>query len=161
MIHWALVSFAAGILVWAVLALFFPGIWSRLSQTIRQTPGYTLGCGLVLLLLTPLLALLLLITVIGIPLSLALLASYGLLLYSAKIIVGDAVGRLLATRFGWEGRVHTILPFLLGYVLLLLLTSIPVVGLLIRIIIVCLALGAVFLAIYRWRQGRAMPVRLD
>ncbi|MDD4238769.1 MAG: polymer-forming cytoskeletal protein [Desulfotomaculaceae bacterium] len=157
----ALVSFAAGILVWGVLTLFFPGIWSRLSQTIRQSPGHSLGWGLVLLLLIPLSALLLLITVIGIPLSLTLLASYALLLYSAKIIVGDAVGRLLATRFGWAGRVHAILPFLVGYALLLLLTSIPVVGLIIRIAIVCLALGAVFLAIYRWRQGSAMPVRLE
>jgi cytoskeletal protein CcmA (bactofilin family) len=157
-INWvgSLLSFVAAILVWAVLAQFFPGIWSGLSQTMRQSPGYTLGWGLVLLLLTPLLALLLLVTVIGIPFSLALLAGYAFLLYAGKIIVGDAVGRLLTTRFGWEGRVHAILPFLLGYVLLLLLTSIPVVGWLVRIIIACLALGAVFLAIYRWRQGSTM-----
>lgn len=157
----ALLSFAAGTLVWVVLTSLFPGIWSRLSQTVRQSPGHSLGWGLVLLLLTPLSVLLLLITVIGIPLSLALLAGYALLLYSAKIIVGDTVGRLLATRFGWEGKVHAILPFLLGYLLLLLLISIPVAGFLIRIIIACLALGAVFLAIYRWRQGSTIPARVE
>lgn len=155
----ALFSFAAGILIWGVLTLIFPGIWSHLSQTINKSPGHTLGWGLVLLLLIPLVALLLLITMIGIPLSLALLAAYALLLYSAKIIIGDAVGRWLAARFGWEGRVHAILTFLLGYVLLLLLMSIPIVGILVRILTVCLALGAVFLAVYHWRQGSAMPVR--
>lgn len=158
----ALVWFAAGILVWGVLTLFFPGVWRHLSQTISQSPGQSFGWGLVLLLLTPLAVLLLLITVIGIPLSLTLLTTYTLLLYAAKIIVGDAVGRLLAVRFSWEGRVNAILPFLLGFMLLLLLTSIPVIGLIIRIAIVCLALGAVFLAIYRWRQqGSVAPERLD
>ena len=157
----ALAWFAAGILVWGVLTLIFPGIWSRLSQTLRQSPGQSLGWGLVLLLLTPLAALLLLITVIGIPLSLTLLTAYAVLLYAAKIIVGDAIGRLLAARFGWEGRVNVILPFLLGFALLLLLGSIPIVGMIISIATVCLALGAVFLAIYRWRQGSTVPVRLE
>jgi len=149
----ALAWFAAGILFWGVLTLISPGIWRHISQTMRHSPGHSLGWGLLLLLLTPLVVLLLLITVIGIPLSLVLLAIYGILLYAAKIIVGDVIGRLLATRFGWEGRVNTILPFLLGFALLLFLTSIPVVGLIISIATVCLAMGAVFLAIYHWRQS--------
>ncbi|MDF9409622.1 polymer-forming cytoskeletal protein [Pelotomaculum isophthalicicum JI] len=149
----ALAWFAAGVLFWGVLTLISPGIWNLLSQNMRQSPGHSFGWGLLLLLITPLVILLLLITVIAIPLSLILMAAYLILLYAAKIIVGDFIGRLLAARFGWAGRVNSILPFLLGFALLLLLTSIPIVGLLMSIATVCLAMGAAFLAIYHWRQG--------
>ncbi|OPX88488.1 MAG: Polymer-forming cytoskeletal [Pelotomaculum sp. PtaB.Bin104] len=148
----ALLWFAAGVLVWCIITLIFPGLWSRLSQTMRQAPGYSLGWGLVLLLMSPLVGIVLLITVIGIPLALALLVIYGALIYAAHIITGDAIGRLLAARFGWEGRVNAIFPFMLGLVLLQILTSIPILGWLAGLVAVCLAMGTVFLTIYRWRQ---------
>ncbi|HPU35637.1 MAG TPA: polymer-forming cytoskeletal protein [Bacillota bacterium] len=156
----ALAWFAAGILVWGVLSLLFPGIWNHLSSTIQHSPGPVLGWGLLLLLVTPLAVLLLLVTVIGIPLSLTLLAAYAALLYAAKIIIGDAIGRFLARRFGWEGRIHSVFPFLIGYAGLVLLISIPVVGTILSIVIFSMAIGSVFLAIYRWRQ-QPLPAAIE
>ena len=144
--------FAAGVLVWGILALLFPGVWGKLSQTVRQSPWPALGWGLLLLLVTPLVSLLLLITIIGIPLSLALITAYAMLLYAGKIIVGDTIGRILAGRFGWEKRVHHIFPFMIGLAGLTLLARIPVVGFFISIAAACLAIGAVSLTFYRWRQ---------
>jgi len=156
----ALAWFAAGSLAWGVLSLLFPGIWSHLSRTVQHSPGPVLGWGLLLLLVTPLAVLLLLVTVIGIPLSLTLLAAYAVLLYAAKIIIGDAIGRFLAGRFGWEGRVHSIFPFLIGFAGLMLLTSIPVIGTLLSIVVASMAIGSVFLAVYRWRQ-RPLPAAIE
>lgn len=147
-----LIWFAAGVLVWGVLALIFPQLWGHLTETVRQSPWPALGWGLLLLLVTPLAALVFLVTVIGIPLFLTLIMAYVLLLWAAKVIVGDAVGRLLARRFGWDGRVHTILPFLVGFAALILLTKIPVVGGFINVVIACFAFGTVALALYRWRR---------
>lgn len=147
--------FAAGVLVWGALALVFPGVWFNLSRNVIGSPLSALGWGLVLLLITPLAALLLLVTVIGIPLSVAVMTAYGMLIYGGKIIIGDTAGRYFAERFGWGGRVHPVLPFMLGFAGLILLTNIPVAGLLINIAVTCAAIGAVFLALRGWRQGRS------
>lgn len=153
-INWVaqIVWFIAGVLAWGVLALIFPRIWGKLSQNILQSPGAALGWGALTLLVTPLASLVLLITVIGIPLSLTLIMAYAVLLYAGKIIVGDAIGRYLARRFGWEARVHSIWPFMIGFAALILLGKIPIVGFFISLVVVATALGAVILAIYGWRR---------
>jgi len=147
-----LVWFAAGVTVWGVMYLVFPGIWFGLSRIILQKPLPALGWGVMTLLLAPLASLLLLITVIGIPLSLILAMVYGALIYAGKIIVGDAVGRYLAGRLGWENRIHEIFPFMIGYAGLILLGNIPVAGFFTSVVAICLAMGAVFLSIGHWRQ---------
>jgi len=162
-INWVdqLVWFIAGVLAWGVLALIFPRIWGKLSQNILQSPWAALGWGALTLLVAPLASLVLLITVIGIPLSLTLIMVYATLLYAGKIIIGDAIGRYLAKRFGWEARVHSIWPFMIGFAALILLGKIPVVGFFVSLVVAAMALGTVILAIYRWRQHSLIPVRID
>jgi len=149
---WAqLIWFAAGVMLWFVLSLIFPRLWGSLSQNINRTPWLTLGWGFLLLLLAPLAVLLLLVTIIGIPLAMLLAMAYTLLLYAGKIIAGDAISRLLAGRLHWEGWMYNIFAFKISFAVLILLTKIPVLGFFINVVVVCLALGAVFLAIYHWR----------
>ncbi len=150
-----LIWFIAGVLVWGILTLILPRIWAGLNQATLQTPWSALGWGFLFLLVTPLASLLLLITVVGIPLSLALMAAYAALLYAGKIITGDAVGRYLARRFGWEGRMHAIFPFMIGFAGLILLSKIPIAGFLISIVAASVAIGAVFLAVRRTRNATA------
>ncbi|MFZ5644863.1 MAG: hypothetical protein ACOY46_14860 [Bacillota bacterium] len=144
--------FAAGVLVWGVFSLVFPGIWRSLSMKIIQQPLPGLGWGFLFLLVTPLAALILLITVVGIPISLALITAYAALLYAGKIIIGDAIGRLLSGRFGWEKKIPDIVPFMTGFAILILLTNIPVVGFLANLTVAAMALGAVFLKLQSWRK---------
>ena len=144
--------FITGLLVWGVLLLIFPKIWGKFSENILNKPGSALGWGALALLVAPLAALLLMITVIGIPLSMLLIIVYMVLLCAANIIVADAAGRYLAKSFGWEGRVHIIWPFMLSYAVLILLGKIPVAGAFISLIVAALALGGVVLAIQRCRQ---------
>lgn len=154
---WQLAWFAAGVLVWGVLALLFPGLWRNMGKTIQDSVWPALGWGVLLLLVAPLASLLLLVTVIGIPLSLTLMVSYLILIYAGKIIIGDAIGRILARRFGWERRVYEIFPFMIGFAGLILLTKIPVVGFFVNVVAASMAIGGVFLAIYRWRQQSSLP----
>ncbi|MHB1043012.1 MAG: bactofilin family protein [Eubacteriales bacterium] len=150
-------GFAAGVLVWGVFALLFPRVWPNLSQNMLKSPLAALGWGVLVLLVAPLASLILLITVIGIPLSLAIITAYAALLYAGKIIAGDAAGRYLALRFGWNRRAHDIFPFMLGFAVLILLAKIPVIGVFINIIAASTATGTVILAIYRWRQAPPAP----
>lgn len=150
-------QFAAGVLVWGALVLLFPRIWNSLSQNVVESPWPALGWGLLMLLVIPPTAVLLMITVIGIPLSLTLIMTLVILLYAAKIIIGDTIGRMLARRFGWDKRAHNFLPFLAGFALLILLGKIPYIGFFINIVVICMAIGAVFLAVYRWRRQGLNP----
>ncbi len=158
-INWIalLIWFVAGIVVWGVFILIFPRIWSGFSDNILRSPGSALGWGALALIVAPLAALLLLITVIGMPLSLTLIMAYLLTVYAAKIIVGDAIGRFLSARLGWEGRVHGIWTFMIGFAALILLGRIPVAGFFISLIVAAVAIGAVVLAITRCRNGAIAP----
>ncbi|HBV97224.1 MAG: hypothetical protein JL50_09130 [Peptococcaceae bacterium BICA1-7] len=158
-INWLaqLAWFASGVLVWGILTLLFPPVWGTLSETINRSPWASLGWGVLALLVTPLAALLLLITVVGIPLSLALMFLYAALLYAGKIIVGDAAGRFLSRRFGWENRVPGIVPFMIGLAGLILLSNIPIVGTIISIAVISLAMGSITLALYNWRKKAPAP----
>lgn len=151
--------FASGVLVWGVFALLFPGLWGKLSKTVQRSPWPVLGWGVLFLLVAPLASLLLLVTVIGIPLSLTLMVAYITLIYAGKIIIGDAIGRLLSRRFGWESRVYEVFPFMIGFAGLILLTKIPVVGFFVNVVAVSMAIGAIILAIYHWRQHSTPPIR--
>ncbi|MCL5057438.1 MAG: polymer-forming cytoskeletal protein [Actinobacteria bacterium] len=158
-INWLaqLAWFASGVLVWGIFTLLFPPVWSTLSQTIAGSPWASLGWGVLALLTTPLAALLLLITVVGIPVSLALMFAYAALLYAGKIIAGDAAGRFLSRRFGWENKVPGIVPFMIGLAGLILLANIPIVGTIISIAVIALAMGTVSLALYNWRKRSPAP----
>jgi cytoskeletal protein CcmA (bactofilin family) len=152
-----LASFAAGVPLWGIFSLLFPSLWSSISANVQKSPLLALGWGLLLLLVTPLAVLLLLITIVGIPISLILTIVYIILISGAKIIIGDSVGRLLAIRFGWEKRIHSVFPFLIGYAALLLLSKMPVIGFFINVIIICMAIGSVFLTFYLWRRKSMLP----
>jgi len=86
--------------------------------------------------------------------------AYAILLYAAKIITGDTrppAGPAL--RMG-KARARYF-PLLIGYAALILLGKIPVVGFLINVVLLCPAMGAVFLAIHRWRRQSAQPTLIE
>jgi hypothetical protein len=115
--------------------------------------GPSVGWGLLAFFGLPILAVLALVTIVGIPLGLGLLAALALIYtlgYSASAwIVGR---RILGTRTAW------VVAFLLGWGILRALALIPIVGGLIWFVAVVFGLGALTVTIWRARStGRAAP----
>jgi cytoskeletal protein CcmA (bactofilin family) len=156
-----LISFLAGVLLWGVVYLLFPPILPGLGRVGEKSPWPVLGWGFLGLLVTPLAVLILLVTVIGIPLAIILLVVYIFTLLSAKIIVGDALGRYLSRHFKWEGRMPFILSFCASYLILIFLSKIPVAGFFVSIIISSVALGMLALYFYRWRKDNKPHISED
>lgn len=143
---------AAGLLLWGICYWVSPRLLPRMGETVLKAPGSTLGWGFLVLLLTPLAALLLTITVIGIPLAAILIFLYIIVLFTSKILAGDVLGRYLARYFGWEERIPFFLPFVIAFLALVVLSKLPVVGFLVSLLASCLALGMVVMHFYNWRS---------
>ncbi|HWP97324.1 MAG TPA: hypothetical protein VN426_10805 [Syntrophomonadaceae bacterium] len=154
-----LTCFLAGLLLWAVIYLLFPRFLPNMGRVVESSPGPTLGWGFLSILVAPLAGLILLITVIGIPLAIILFVLYALILLTAKITVGDVLGRFLSRRFNWEGRVPFTLSFIGAFLALILLSKIPVVGFFINLIVCSLAFGMVVL--YYFHRHKRKPQDIE
>lgn len=142
------------------IAGVFPAGSLEMGRSLRADPGIGLLLGFIVLVCVPIAAVVLVVTLIGIPLALALLLLYFLMLivgYAAVgVVVGDAaLARLRsqdAARVGW--RVGAAMTAML---LLALLTRIPVLGGLLGFAALLAGLGALALAVRARTSGRAAP----
>lgn len=98
----------------------------QVARRMKEDPTKALLWGLIAFIVTPLLALVLFITIIGIPLALILVAVYVISLYVAKVLTALVIGRLLAKELKWKLPWPWVL--LLGLVVYLILSSLPYIG---------------------------------
>ncbi|MDP9211706.1 MAG: hypothetical protein M3N59_00280 [bacterium] len=133
--------FLASILLLLGILLYARRGALRAGELIGQRPGLSLLAGLGFLLIVPLVAGILLISVVGIPLSLFTLFGYALVLYTAKVFVALAVGRL-AVRKAPDAFWPTLGVGILGLALYYVLAVIPIVGAVMTIMTLLVGTGA-------------------
>jgi cytoskeletal protein CcmA (bactofilin family) len=135
----------ASLLVGVVLALLAPKFVGRITETMRKRPGASIGWGLIVTLLGPVLFLLLLVTVIGIPLAFLEGALWLLMLAMSGLFAGIAAGEWFLERAEW--RRSTLLgAAALGIPLTVIIFSIPVLGFLAGIVATWWAVGGMSLS---------------
>lgn len=140
-----LISLAGLLLVWLVGKLSAPQCWKRLSAPPLKQPGTTIGLGLLLLLAVPVLAILLMFTVIGIPLAFISLLLYGIVLYVSRVITAQYLVETLAPRFHYHG--HEFWLLLPALLVIILAAKIPYVGWFISLAVLSMGLGSTFKAL--------------
>ena len=117
------VGYSISVLVLGLLMLLFV---TRLADAVRRVArertGASIGWGIGLFFLLPIAAVLLLITIVGIPLGLFTLLALALIYTVGYVVATIAVGGLILRR----GSTYP--TFLVGWVVLRLLALIPVVG---------------------------------
>src|SRR5919112_650388 len=119
----------------------------------RTRVGPSIGLGLLLFFGLPILAIIALVTVVGIPLGLGLLAAL-LLIYA----LGYSATAWILGRSILRGPTSWFLAFLAGWAILRILALIPILGGLVWFAAVVFGLGAVAIAIWRARAtSRAAP----
>lgn len=156
--QWAVPLFYAGL--WAagiLLLLVFPGFTVAAQDRVRASPLQSLALGAALVFALPVVALLLIVTVVGIPVAFALIALYAVLLLAgfltALFFVAERIGRLLrggrAPGTGW--RVALLLATL---VLLALVARLPVAGAFVALLVLVFGVGALGQQLYRQYADR-------
>lgn len=153
------VSYLALLACGAVLLLVLPAFSSHSADRLRESPWLALAIGFGTVVAVPILALLLFITLLGIPLGIAVLALYPVLLLAGFVVGVLFIARLLAAalrkpeparlarNLGW---------FALALLAVMLVAQLPFVGGLLVALVGLLGIGACILEIYRRRQGAAL-----
>ena len=131
-------AFLAG---WLMIAVF-PGFFSGSIQKVRSWTSA--GFGFVALVATPIAAVVLCITLIGIPAAVGAVFLYVAGLYLAKILVGAYLGRELIGAKN-ESGLPALAGLLAGLVILQALFLAPYAGAILRLAVFCLGLGALVL----------------
>ena len=98
----------------------------------------TAGTGALVLIATPVLCVVAILTLIGAPLGIATFAVWLAALYAAGIVISGYVGRLLLPRAGGHA-----VPLLLGLLLLVALSDAPFIGGPVRLVAGILGLGMI------------------
>ncbi len=140
----------------ALVVIFAPNATRRVSDAVQNKPLNTAGVGCLTLIVLPILGILLVITIIGIPVAFVL----GLVAWAAWIFGGIAIGLLAGEKILGAFKMTNILPVLavmLGVVLLMLIGQIPVFGWLVSCIVGLLGLGAVVMTRFGTRSYPPVP----
>ena len=145
------VIWATGLmLLAAVLGAALPGWYERVQQALRRRPGVSALAGLVAIACMPVAAILLFVTVIGVPLGLLTMLVFPALMVVGYVSTCVAAGRMALARWrpaqqasrGWQA-----LAAALSMLVLSLAASVPWVGAVVALAVLLLGVGAVLLAL--------------
>ncbi len=138
-----------------VLIKLLPAFTTKTLENMQKKPWQALGIGLITTIVLPVVAFVLLFTIIGIPVSIVIFFGLGILyifadLY-ASLFTGERVLGLLKL------KPHRAWQLLAGIVLLTLVMFVPVIGLIVKTGLILIATGAFItqkLALYREMRSR-------
>ena len=149
------------LVVGAIMILAFPDFSAAAALTVRSDAWKSLGLGFALLLCVPVGAVLLMITVVGVPLGMLLLFFYPVMLLlgylTGALFLGDRVATWIAKRRGvvvkpgWR-----YIALALALVALLLVSKIPFAGIVVLFLVLLVGLGAFWLRAYRGYAKKPM-----
>jgi cytoskeletal protein CcmA (bactofilin family) len=142
-----LIAIFSALVIGLVLINFWRDPIIRITDLMQSKAGASLGWGILVFLLTPIIAFILLITIIGIPLSLILMALWLIALYLSKILVGILVGRMLLNRFLTKQKDSLILGMVIGIVLIYIIFAVPFFGPILSLLALLWGLGGILLTL--------------
>ncbi|MDO8667475.1 MAG: polymer-forming cytoskeletal protein [bacterium] len=137
----------SALIVGLVLISFWREPIIKITALMLSRVNASLGWGVLALLLTPIMAIILLITIIGIPLSLILTAAWLIAIYLSKILVGILVGRGVLNNLLPNRKDSLILAMVIGIVIIYLIFSLPFIGPIISLFAILWGLGGIMLAL--------------
>ena len=137
-----------------VLLLLAPGFFFDAERACGKAAP-AIGFGLLFLFATPIAAIIVCITIVGLGVGISTLLLYLIAIYSAQVYVGSWLGeRILGSGVGVGAALGRLA---LGLLLLRAVGMLPYVGHLISFFVVAWGLGAMVLALYRYVRPQLAP----
>jgi hypothetical protein len=151
-IFWLIASIAF-IVVGFLVNLFLPRQTEKIVSLLRDSLWKSLWVGLAFIVLSPVCIVLCLGTVIGIPAGIMAAFIFVMMLYISRVYVALWIGRLLLGRWKESHASSFFWPFVTGTILIGLLSLIPLIDWPLRILILCIGMGAMWQVLW----GSARP----
>ena len=134
-----------------VVGLVLVSIWDKQTITITdrmlKKTGGVIGRGVIAMFIIPIVCLLLLVTLIGIPLAGIIFTLWAIAIYLSKILVGVLAGRKIMEKL-WNKKKNSIIwAMIIGVLIIWLITSIPLVGWIVALVAIWWGLGGMWIFI--------------
>lgn len=142
-----------GYLVLGLLLLaFVPGAARAVEERVLDRPLPSFVFGLVALIVAVIAGVILLVTVVGVPIAVFgwLVVIAGVML--AGLVVSLALGRIVAGKTGIGDNRYAL--FVIGFVILNVIYLIPILGGLVKAVVVCIGFGAIIITLSDAFSGR-------
>ena len=132
-----------------VIGLVLISLWRKqimaMTNRMRNKVAPSIGWGAVVMFLTPIIAFILMFTLIGIPLAAMLIGVWLIALFLSKILVGIMVGQAIMERL-WKKNKSLIWAMIIGIVVAWILFALPFIGWLLALVAIWWGLGGLWLA---------------
>jgi hypothetical protein len=142
-----ILMFLASLLVGFILIAGSSRFTRRVVDTLYRQPWRSLGIGFAILVAGPVAIVILLVIMVGIPLSVFGFFTYVVLLYLSSIFIGLAVGEKIIRLFKKEGDISQYASLALGTSVLFLVGLVPWIGFAVKLLIVVFGMGALAVGI--------------
>lgn len=152
-----LIGLVGAFVLGALAITLLPRASARAAELGRQQPWLTFGLGLAVLVLTPIVALIVGVTLIGIPLALCIVGTYVVALCVAWPAAGLVVGTQLMRLVNRERPLPVLVALAVGLIVLHLVTHLPFLGPLVALCALVFGLGMVAQTVRRWRRPTEHP----
>ncbi len=134
-------SFLSMLVIGFALLIAAPKLFIKMKNEMHKKPLTKMGYGFIYLILIPVIAFLLVFTIIGIPLSFIIVSLYLICLMIVKIFVSYTIGHKLFEIFDIPNK-NKFAVFSFGLVVFILLISIPFIGWPAKFVLTIWGLGA-------------------
>lgn len=138
-----LISFVSVLVVGILLTRFMPVFSSKTAELVGTRFWKTMSSGFIIIVAMPVLIVLLLLTLIGIPFAFFASIVYIGLIYFSKFFVAMALGKHLSQV--WKSNLSVSWQFVVGIAIFYLLGMIPVIGFFVKLVFLFAGVGALFL----------------
>lgn len=136
-------SLLSALLVGMLVVFFAPNAMAQTTKTLSENMPISLVAGFVFYLLVPILTIILLVSLIGIPIAILLIPLVLFLMFFSKIFVALLIGQYVLTYV--KQKQSMALTFFIGLVIYGFITAIPIIGWLISLLALFGGTGALLL----------------
>jgi len=145
------IIFSIGMLILGLVLLHFaPRCFVAVEEEVRKSALIKTVAGFFAIIVSLIVLILISITIVLLPIALLLWMAFFTALLLSTLFVSLALGRILARYIKWEAPPWQM--FFVGFIILNLISRIPVVGIIILVISVSLGFAAFFSAVYHNRD---------
>lgn len=142
------------LVVWLLMMFIAPRFMEKATRVGKEKILPSLGFGILGLILIPVIAILLIFTVVGTPISMALMAIYALLVTITFTIVTLTFANMLSNKVKFFAKFKNLIGIILIALVLWALTLIPYVGIIIKLLITIYGFGILMISIFNKKLNK-------